>query len=396
MLRALLTAVFVSCFFGTLFGISIAYSFLAVNGWQPESEMKTYENLIQTARGQMTNPNAKAFIEETVHNFGYKDVKASGTHDFFIKNIGTEDLILKLDRTSCSCTDIVITPNRVQPGKTATCHLIYSAERAITGKFSQGGILATNDPDNREIRLLVEGVFTSPVVMQPTAVNFPGVPANTTRTRTVRFYSFENEPLQLSAPTWTDREHFDFQWIPIESPETKESDTYLSAAKWVVEGTFTVKPGLPIGSFQDRFQIATNYPSLPSVTLALSGQIVGGNVSISGQGYNRTTGAVDLGRTEMGTSFSREISIQFSGPLAGSASVQVKAVEPSWIRTKLSPPRDFGTLRIFPMKIEIPQEAPTGSYVFGSDGQQAFVMLETNDEDMPVVRIPLQFVVGKQ
>jgi hypothetical protein len=98
----------------------------------------------------------------------------------------------------------------------------------------------------------------------------------------------------------------------------------------------------------------------------------------------------------MGKSISREVSIQFSGASARSASVQVKTVEPDWLRVELLSPRDAGLLRIFPLTIEVPEDAHTGSFVFASDGQQAHVTLETNDESMPILRIPLQFVVGRQ
>jgi len=397
MLRTFFAAVLASCVFGTLLGVGIAYRLLSVNAWQVESETQSYESLFEIAHKQAVNPNAKAQIEETTHYFGVLNVKATGTHDFYIKNVGTEDLILAVDRTTCSCTGIDIAPTRVAPGKTAKCHLKYKMEQAITGKFSQGGIVRTNDPDNREIRLLVEGVFTNSVVVQPAAVNFSRVSAGMSKTMTIRFYGFEDEPLQLSAPAWTDREHFDFHWESAGNVESDDTNSrYLSLAKSVVEGTITLKPGLPVGSFQDWFQVNTNYSSQVNVSFLVSGQIVAGNVSISGQGYNRTTGVADLGRTVTGKSLSREISIQFSGASAQSASVQVNAAEPAWLRTELSLPKDVGSLRIFSLMIEVPEDAPSGSYGFTGDSQQAHVVLETNDETMPVVRIPLQFAVGKQ
>jgi len=395
MMRILFSVFLASSVFGTLLGMGVAYSFLSVNAWQFESETKPYETLAETALAHATDPNAKAQIEETIHNFGVMDARAAGSHDFFIRNVGTADLILSVNRTSCSCLGIDIMPTRVPPGGTACCHLKYTAEQATAGKFGQGGIVLTNDPENREILLRVEGVFTNPVTVRPSSINLPRVTVGTTRTATVRFYGFESEPLQISAPTWTDHEHFDFQWKTVDPEESDEADSHFALAKSIVEGTVTIKPGLPVGPFQDWFQVRTNYPRQTNVNFVVSGQIVGGSVSISGQGYNRSTGVADLGRSVMGRSLSREISIQFSGAAAQSASVQVSAVEPPWIRTKLSPPRDVGPLRMISLTIEIPEDAPTGSYVFSGDGQQAHIILETTDETMPVLRIPLQFTIGR-
>ena len=422
MVRTLVLTVLASCIVGTLLGFGIAYGFLTVNAWQLEPEMKFYEKITavstaqetapeesienqsetaidelkldESAQAPITNSNAKALIEKTLHNFGVMDVKATGSHDFFVKNVGTEVLTLTLDRTTCSCTGIDITPTRVLPGRTARCHLKYNAEQAQTGKFSQGGIIRTNDPNNLEIHLLVEGVFTNSIVLHPSSVNFSGVPAGTSRTATVRFYGFENEPLQVSSPMWTNAEHFDFQWEPAK-PNDLEDDGYLSLAPSVVEGTITLKPGLPVGPFQEQLQVRTNYPSMVNVSFLVRGQIVSGNVSISGQGYNRATGIFDLGRTVIGRSISKPISIQFTGSSAPSASVQIKIVEPSWLRTDISPPQDVGSRRIFSLAVEIPDNAPTGSYGFGADSSQAHITLETNDTTMPVVKIPLQFAVGR-
>lgn len=397
MARTFLLVLLGSCVGGTLLGFGVAYRHLAVNAWQIETETKSLQELADNALVKATHPDAKAQIDETVYNFGVMDAKSIGSHDFYIRNVGTVDLVLSVNQTTCSCLGIDITPSsgRVPPGGTARCHLRYSAEQALAGKFSQGGTVLTNDPDNREIYISVEGVFTNPAVARPSSVNLPRVTLGATRTATIRLYGFEDEPLQLSAPNWTDREHFDFQWETAELTESDKEDSFYSLAKSVVEGTITIKPGLPVGPFQEWFQLRTNYASQPNATFLVSGQIVGGNVSISGQGYNRTMGYADLGHTVMGRSISREITIQFSGASAQSASVRVSAAEPSWIRTELSPPRDAGLLRVISLTITVPEDAPSGSYVFSGDGQQAFVTLETTDEAMPVVRIPLQFAVGR-
>jgi len=392
MVRTLFTAVLASCIFGVLLGLGAAYSFLAVNGWDPAFEMKTYEDRRAAVRDQIANPNARAHIEDTVYHFGIMHVRDTGHRDFFIRNVGTADLTLAEDRTSCYCLGIEVTPTRVAPGGTARARLKYTAEQALPGRFVQGGVILTNDPENREIHLSVEGVFTNPVSVQPSGVNLPRVPAGATRTATVRLYGFEDEPLQLVEATWENREHFDFQWEPAEFTEEDREDFFLEFANSVVEGTITVKPGLPVGPFQEWFQLRTNYSTQMNVGFLVSGQVVGGNVSISGQGFNNATGVADLGRTVMGRSLSREISIQFRGATAQSASVQVSEVEPAWLRAELSPPRDVGPLRMFSLTITVPEDAPTGSYVFTGDGRRAHILLETGDE---TIRIPLQFVVAR-
>ena len=244
------------------------------------------------------------------------------------------------------------------------------------------------------------GAARAPVVMRPDVINFSRVTAGTSQTAAIRFYGFGDVPLELSTPTWANREHFDFHWRPGELTVSNGADI-VSSATSVVEGIITVKPGLPVGSFQESFQVRTNYPNQPTLTFLASGQVVGGdqfaggNVVLRGQGYNSVTGEVDLGHTVLGNSVSREISIQFSGAEAHSALVQVSEVRPAWIRAQLSSPADVGSFRIFSLTIGIPADAPIVGNVTNGDDLMAEIVLETNDATTPVLRMPLQFTIER-
>ena len=400
MLRSLLLAIFLSCLAGIPLGLGTAYSFLSANAWRLDLELNSTEFLANTVRNPMPHSDARAFIEETNHFFEMMNAKEEGSHDFFIKNIGTADLILTAERITCSCLGIEITPPRVQPGQTARCRLLYTAEQAVTGRFQQGGYVVTNDPENREIYLSIEGVFTDPVAMSPASINFSRVPTGTTQTRTIRFYGFENETLQLSAPVWEDREHFAIDFQPGELTEADKQDTHLSFAQSVVEGTITLKPGLPAGNFQEWVSVQTNYTTQPNLNFVVNGQIVSGNLAINGQGYNRATGVANLGDTAFGQgSPVRSFVITFSGATALSTSIQINSIVPDWLNADISLPTDMPGSRRYSLTIEIPEDAPTGSYGFATDVHQSplqpQIILETNDETTPLIRIPLQFRVRR-
>ena len=393
MRQTLITAILISCLLGVLVGLGTAYGLLTVNGWQAEYETKSYEMLTETVRAITLNPNAKAQIDITTHHFGIMEVKGVGEHDFFIANVGTEDLILYADRTSCSCLGIHITPTRIPPGRTARCRLEYTSEFATTGTFTQGGVVLTNDPDNREIHLSVVGVFTDPIVVSPSTVNFSRIRAGAGHTATIQFYGFEKDMLEFHSPTWEDNEHFDFQWKDAQPPNIADEESHLRHASSVIEGTVTLKPGLPVGSFQEWFQIQTNYPRHRIVRFVATGQIEGTNVTVRGQGYSDQRGVAEWGTIDRGRRFSRDFSIQFRGVAALASTVRVSAVSPDWLQTHLSEPTDAGGRRTFSLTVIIPEDAPSGNFSFSGDGLQANITLETNDETMPVVRIPLQFTV---
>jgi hypothetical protein len=390
-MKRFLCIVFVSAVLGVILGGGTAFLLLTINGWQPALEYGQPGELTK----RTTNVNAKASIEETVFDFGAKDVKTSGKHEFFIKNAGTADLTLKLDRKTCTCTDIEIIPSRVKPGETAKAILSYNAERATSGQYQQGGTLVTNDPENQEIMLLVRGIFTSPVVIRPSALELPNVPVVSDYTATLRIYGFEKEPLKLSAPEWDDKEHFSLEWKETELTESNKADPLLKFAHSVTEAAITIKSGLPLGMFVQKFRLKTNYPNDPVVEFFVRGQVTGGTVSISGYGFNKSTGIDVLGKTVAGQKLTRDISIQFSGLTASTTELKVKEVSPAWVKTTVAPPRDAGRMRIFSVTIEIPADAPAGNYMYLTETESAFVSLETNDPNVPVLKIPIQFSIER-
>ncbi len=389
----------ISCVLGIVIGGATAYSALTINGWNPELEYRTREAILREGAEKNTDPNAKAFLAERVHDFGIKNVKEQGKHHFTIQNIGTTPLTLFVDKTTCTCTGIDLSTKVVAPGKTAIATVNYDAERATTGTYNQGGTILTNDPENREIFLAVRGVFTVPIVMSPAEIVIPSISATETKTATIRFYGFEKEPLVLETPQWSDREHFDISIVPAElTDEDKENSLFMSATT-VYEGTVTIKPGLPIGSFLERFHIKSNYVSQPSAEFLVQGQIRGGAVSITGSAYRKDTGVAVLGKTPAGQKLARELSIQFSGMSAVLVDLKIKEVFPAWLSVNLTEPRDLGSdvarRRFYSLMIEVPATAPVSSFSAGAQENAAVIVLETGLEDIPVIKIPIQFAVEK-
>ncbi|MDR1964854.1 MAG: DUF1573 domain-containing protein [Planctomycetaceae bacterium] len=382
---------------GVLVGIGTSISALTINGWNPELEYKKHADLMLEAAAKASNPNAKAFVENAVYDFGIKDVQEKGQHDFPIKNIGTAVLTLEVNRTTCTCTGIDLSSKNLKPGETAIATVRYDAERATTGPYTQGGTIVTNDPENREIFLSVKGIFTSPIVVSPGTVLFPGIPASESRSASIRFYGFEKTPLKLENPEWNDHDHFEFHLEPSELSEADKADSMRKNAGSVYEGQVTVKPGLPVGTFQEKFFFKSNYSSEPAFELSVRGQITGSGVSISGTGFNKETGSVLLGKTVIGQKIVKDVSIQFTGTSAFRADLKIKEIKPAWLKTTLSEPRDLGgesvRRRLYSLTLEIPTDAPVCNFLKSDEENVAMITLETGLDDTPTIKLPVQFAV---
>ena len=386
-----------SCVLGIVLGIGSAGAVLTVNGWNPELEFKKHADLVVEVFEKNSNPNAKAFIENNIHDFGIKDVKEKGRHEFVIRNDGTAPLTLEVNRTTCTCTGIDLSHKRLSPGQQAVATVHYDAERAMTGPYEQGGTVVTNDPENREIYLGIKGIFTSPIVVSPSNVFFPSIQASGSDSTTIRFYGFEKKKLELETPEWNDHDHFDFVLTPSELTDADKEDRMNKLASSVYEGKVTVKPGLPIGTFQEKFVVKTNYPSEPVLEMFVRGKIVGSGVSITGMGFNKDNGVLSMGSTEVGQKLVRELSIQFSGLSGARADLKIADVKPEWLKTSLTQPRDIGSetarRRFYTLSIEVPATAPVSNFQKADAENVAMITLATGLEAVPLVKIPVQFIV---
>lgn len=392
------TIIISSVLAGVLVGLGTAYSALTINAWNPELERIKHSELVKKVIRETKNPDAKASIETRVFDFGIKDVKEKGKHDFFVKNVGSAPLTLEVNRTTCTCTGIDLSKKRLMPGETCKATLHYDAERATTGHYHQGGTVVTNDPENEEIQLSVTGIFTSPIVLQPGTVVFPSVPASESRNATIRFYGFEKTPLQIESAEWKDTEHFDLRLSPSELNEEDKKSPMFQYANSVYEGTVVVKPGLPVGSFQEKFRVRTNYPSEPSVEFLVRGQVSGNAISITGMGYDKESGMIRLGGTSRGQRLSRSYSVQFLGTTSALVDLKVKEVNPDWLKVDLSDPRDIGgdaaKRRLYTLTLELPADAPVGSFMGTDKESPAMIILETGLKETPAIKIPVQFAVA--
>lgn len=69
-------------------------------------------------------------LMETEHNFGKIPQGKPVTHDFTVKNIGKEALVLENVQASCGCTTPTWSKEAIAPGKTAVIKVGYNAAAA--------------------------------------------------------------------------------------------------------------------------------------------------------------------------------------------------------------------------------------------------------------------------
>jgi hypothetical protein len=184
---------------------------------------------------------------------------------------------------------------------------------------------------------------------------------------------------------------------PSELNEEEKQNSMNKNASSVYEGIVTVKPGLPIGTFQERFVIKTNYISEPEFEFTAKGQVLGGSVSVSGMSFNKDRGVLVMEKTVHGKPLKRDIMIQFAGSSAPRVKLQIKSVKPDYLNITLTEPKDIGkeasVRRFYTLSAEVPANAPAGSFMKADSGECGVITLETGLTEDPVIKIPVEFSV---
>ena len=390
------TVIVLSCVLGVLIGLGTAKSALTINAWNPQLESVKHEELVRKSAQNLFNPNAKAEVPETLYDFGIKDVKEKGQHTFTVTNVGTAPLTLEVNRLTCTCTGIDPPKQTIAPGKSGTLTVKWDAERAI-GFFKQGGTVVTNDQSYPEIKFDIQGIFTAPIMLSSSSVAFSNISPTETYSATIRLYGFEKTPLEILSTEWNDKEHFEFKVEKSELNELEKENAINRNAKSVFEGTVTVNPGLPMGSFQEKFLIRTNSAGEPNVEFIVRGQVFSGTIALAGTGFNKDTGVVMLGKTNSGQRLAKNVTVTFSGSSATQANLKIKEIRPDWLNVSLAEPRELGAessrRRFYSLTVEVPVGSPVCNYIKADEENVAMVVLETGLTETPTLKIPVQFAV---
>lgn len=387
-MRLVLVVLF-SCVVGTVIGFTTVEIENRRKVWYPERETVSVQNVKKSKIP--TNPDAKAEIPETEHNFGVLNRDQQGQHDFLVKNVGSANLVLEVESKSCTCTDVKIANKTVRPGESTAITVFWNAEKS-TSTFSQSALILTNDPENREVVLAVKGLYTATVIPSPGSLQFSSIAINRGASGSFRVFGLGKTPLEITKIDFSDQEHFEVSVSPDQLTEEDGKSPIYKNANNVLKVEITVKPGLPTGSFQERLILHTNYESDPSVEYFVRGMVQAGNIVVGGKDFVRDTGSIRMGKTVVGKPLATTISIRYTGPVPPEAELKVAKIEPEVLKVEI---QKLGTGNtIYNVNLEVLSSTP--GYWNGPEiRKMGSVVFETGLPDSPTLSIPVQFMIEK-
>jgi hypothetical protein len=337
-------------------------------------------------------------VDEERHDFGVSDAGQDGRHAFMIRNVGDEPLTLSRGRSTCGCCVCVcavrLPADAVPPGESAQVALEWKSKLYV-GPFRQTETVVTNDPDRREVTLSITGRFTGPVGVVPLQANFGSVRVGTTMTREIHLYNYLDEPLAITGFEISDprfAQFFDVTWETLSDEQLREEG--VARGGYLVR--VTLRPGLPLGSFEQLVVLTTDTQAVPRVEVPVHGTIVN-DLSIVGRGWNADSGVLTMGTVRRRTGAEWSLLIVVRGPQAKEIQLQLLSVDPPWLEVELEPPRHSAEtgLTLIPLQVRIPPDSEPSTHLGGERGEPGRITIQAVPPLLPQLDIQVRFAVAE-
>jgi thiol-disulfide isomerase/thioredoxin len=115
-------------------------------------------------------------VEQPVYVFGQAERGTTVPHNFVLKNIGSEPLVIEKLKPSCGCTAAQLSDKTIPPGGQATLNVKLNL-KLQKGHQDRTILVQTNDPKNENLQLRMVGEATTRASVTPDRVIFsPGQP----------------------------------------------------------------------------------------------------------------------------------------------------------------------------------------------------------------------------
>ncbi len=373
-------------------GVGSAMLKLRIHRWDGTPEGASAEVSLPRPKG----PGGllpEAVVEEDTHDFGVMDTNQKKAHDFVIKNVGRSPLLLKKGATSCRCASTVLEEGEIAPGGSGKVRVQWTG-KGIPGPFTETARVETNDPKRPRIILKIKGRITVAVRAVPPQPVLTRITAGESATAQVRVFGFRSEPLEiteygLSDPTTA--HYFDVTYQAIPPEEAKKLEEDATSGQLV---QITVKPGLPLGAFQQTIRLKTNFKEASTVEVPIRGTI-GSEISVFGKGWNRTTGVLTLGRVKSQDGIQHTLFIRAGGPHGKEVSLKPVKIYPDLLHVELGKTSfsEDSETALTSLIIQIPKGSRPAVHLGSEEGELGQITLESSHPKPLELRILVRFVV---
>ena len=269
------------------------------------------------------------------------------------------------------------------------------------GPFQQSVTIATSDPHRPEITLTIKGEYVQHLYADPDELNYGQIAGNAPITREARiFCNLPSQQIKIQRHQLSDlslEKFFQVDYLPLSADELRKEKGATSGSLVRV----TVKPGLPLGRFQQRILLETNLPAAADkeIELTLFGKV--GEVSLVGPGWSSETGVLDIGPVDGRSVTQRRLIILTRGPRAEETGVPRGECRSRSFDSETGQNNRLGQGRSLPRPNSCSksptarawERKPPANYLGEEQGKLGEILLETTHPPVHSLRIRVRFAV---
>ncbi len=392
-MKTLLTIVICSTVVGLGFGAGLA--FLQLRPVEPLSELASIaesESPAPLSAPLSDKLQPQAEVLETVFEFGTIELGATRSHDFKISNTGTSPLSIKVASTTCKCTVGSLVTNEVLPGESTEVNLEWIA-KPRPGPFRHGAVLATNDPKQSQIELMVEGtIVASTFALSPTELIYGTVQVGLSKDAEVLLLSYVDQEVEILGHEIQGDDmngNVDIRFTTIAKKDLPNTEVFSG-----IKISSTFKAGNAIGAMRGSLKLLTNLRNAEQLSVPISSHVVG-DISIYGPGWRPKHSLLRMGNVRGTKGKTVKLVLAVRGEHAPTTEFEVASIDPPELKVSVGERRKMtDQLYHFPLLVSVPAGTKPLVRLGPPASTDAKIVLKSTHPDTPEVRIGVHFSVG--
>ena len=378
-------------------GVAIGYG----HNWYEGGDINEQFRVVNTepVGGEQTSSKAPKVdvVGGATHNFGIMERLGKRDHRFVIRNIGDAPMTLEQGKTTCKCTISELAGEYLEPGEEVEVRLEWTAKESEpeSKEFEQTAEILTNDPQRRVVRLSIIGKIIQSVWSKPRDIVLTSVTQGNGATASAMIFAYKSNNLEIVDHKFyfTRLEgYLDVHFEDLGPEELAQNRDARSGKKMILK----LKPGLPLGDFNEAIRITTNLPDSPRIDIAIQGIVTPDITFLSSRRFHRAQRVLDLGIVSQEKGVEEKIMLLAKGPLRESITLRVKDVEPSGV-FQVEVVRHESTITGKAIQHAVVVKIPAGTSQIKRLNQRlegyGRILLETTHPDIEELEILVRFAV---
>ena len=192
----------------------------------------------------------------------------------------TAILEMRMLSSTCSCTIAKLATKEgeeaktvtVKPKESTTIDLEWETRQPQTPDYAKSATIGTNDPTRPTFTLNVKGKVFPPLVVYPPEMIVLNAMSNEETTKsTVAVFSMDRPETKVTKLSTSRPALIIAKQTPLTDDDRKHLHVKTGGQRIDIE----IKPGMPLGRFQDELVIETDHPLQQQVKVSITGNAVG-------------------------------------------------------------------------------------------------------------------------